>query len=506
MRLLPVLTIRARLFLLLFLSLNFLFLLTSSGRVRTRDELSVDLQAESLVTRGSTAIPQAASFFFYGKYDRSGKPQPPYGAAHAALVAPWYVAGRALLAILPGIRPGAKNVVSDAAVVASSATFSALAGALLFLILARLGISNRASLLAALMLGLATPVFSYSSWLYSEPLTAALLLAAVAALFTGGSRPSISPGQAILGGLFLGMALWVRPTHVIAVPVFLAALVIRDRETGWRPALIVGTIVALFGVAYLIRNQYFFGSPFDFGYPEASDGGKNMNSFDTPFFTGFYGFLLSPGKSIFVFAPPILLAIAGTWKLARLDRGLAVVAGITPAVYLFFYSRFTQWEGGFCVGPRYLIPGIALLCLGLGPMLEDAGRWVRRLTPVIFLAGVSVQVITSATSYFEDQANGNYYDMQYNYRMDYSPLVSMSRQLWHYITASQPSPLGLGFDRWFVFLSKAGVARGTILFLLFLEFAGFLFFAVYLVKTIYPKSRTTHDSSGAIAHSRAANY
>lgn len=495
---LSLLTNRARIFLLLFLSLNFLFLLTSSGRVRTRDELNVDLQAESLATRGSTAVPQVASFFFYGKYDRAGKPQPPYGAAQAALVVPWYVAGRALLAIVPGIRPGAKNVVSDAAVVASSATFSALAAALVFLILARLGISNRVSLLAALMMALATPIFSYSSWLYSEPLTSALLLATVAVLFTASDRTLISSKQAILGGLFLGIALWVRPTHLIAVPVFLAALVIRDSEKGWRPALLLGAVVALFGVAYLIRNQHLFGNPFDFGYPAASDGGKNMNSFDTPLFTGFYGFLLSPGKSIFLFAPPILLAIPGIWKLARLDRGLAVVAGVTPLVYLFFYSSFTQWEGGFCMGPRYLIPAIALLCLGLGPMLENIGRRMRYLATVLFLAGLGVQAVTSATSYFEDQANGRYYDMQYNYRMDYSPLVTMSRQLWHYITASQPASLGLGFDRWFVFLSKAGVARGTILTVLFFEFAGFLFFTFYLVKAMRAKRSATHDSKGAL--------
>ena len=362
-------------------------------------------------------------------------------------------------------------------------------------------------MLAALMMALATPVFSYSSWLYSEPLTSALLLAAVAVFFTGGDRISISSSQAILGGLFLGIALWVRPTHVIAVPVFLGALVIRDREKGWRPALLAGTIVALFVVAYLIRNQYFFSNAFDFGYPAASDGGKNMNSFDTPFLTGFYGFLLSPGKSIFLFAPPILLAIPGIWKLAQLDRGIAVVAGVMPIVYLIFYSSFTQWEGGFCMGPRYLIPGIALLCLGLGPMLDDAERWVRRVAPVLFLAGIAVQVITSATSYFEDQANGNYYDMQYNYRMDYSPLVTMSRQLWHYVTASQPSALGLGFDRWFVFLSKAGVSRSTILGLLLFEFAGFLFFTVYLVKaSSTPKGRLPANLGGAFERPRAVNY
>ena len=46
------------------------------------------------------------------------------------LVLPWYEAGRILRNILPGIPEGARDIVLDAALVASSATFSALAAAL----------------------------------------------------------------------------------------------------------------------------------------------------------------------------------------------------------------------------------------------------------------------------------------------------------------------------------------------------------------------------------------
>jgi hypothetical protein len=480
-----------RIFLLLFLSLNFLFLLASSGRVRTRDELAVDLQAESLATRGSTATPQAPKFFFYGKIDRAGQPQPPYGAAHAVLVLPWYEAGR-ILRGAPGVSAPAKDVVMDASVVASSATFAALAVGLMFLILARLGISKGNSILAACAVGLATPLFSYATWLYSEPLAALLLLAAAWVLFAGGNASPLSPGlvsvkQAAWGGVLLGVALWVRPAHLIAAPVFLAALVVRDRERGLRAALVMGAVVGLFGAAYLVRNVYFFGSPFDFGYPTVSDGGKNLNSFHTPLWTGLYGLLLSPGKSILLFAPPIVLAIVGIRKLVRMDRGLAVVAGVMPVVYLLFYARYTQWEGGFCVGPRYLIPTIPLLCLGLGPFLEGAGARGRRLLVALCAVGLAVQTITSATSYLEDQANGTYYDLKYNYRMDYAPMVTMSKQLAHYVTASQGARLGLGFDRWFVFLAKAGVARGTVLAVLTIELAGLVFFAASLWKTLRTK-------------------
>jgi len=480
--------VTVRVFVLLFLTLNFFFLLLSSGRVRTRDELNADLQAESLATRGSTSVSQAADFFFYGKFDRSGEPQPPYGPAHAAFLIPWYLAGRVLLAVLPGIPDGAREVVIDNAVVASSATFAALAVALAFLIFVKLGVSLRLSLAGASMLAIATPILTYSTQLYSEPLTASLLLGAVAVLFASGGETSASWKEGLLAGILLGVAICVRPTHVIAAPVFFAGLFAGEDEKRHRAAKVLAIVVAVFGAAYLARNVYLFGDPFDFGYPAVSDGGKAMNSFDTPLTTGLYGFLLSPGKSVFLFAPPILLAIAGIRKLARLDRGLALVAAALPVVYLFFYAKFTQWEGGFCVGPRYLVPSIAVLCLGLGPALDGTGAWTRRAAVGLTLAGFAVQAINIATSYFEDQAGGNYYDAHYNYRMDYSPLVSMSRQLIHYMTSPVPAPLGRGFDRWFVFLSKAGISRGAVAAILAAEFIGFAFACLSLAKALRAKS------------------
>ena len=81
-----------------------------------------------------------------------------------------------------------------------------------------------------------------------------------------------------------------------------------------------------------------------------------------------------------------------------------------------------------------------------------------------------------ATSFLEDQANGTYYDGRFDYRMSYSPIVSQTTLALFYAESKEPAPIGRGFDRWFVFLRKAGVARGTILGLLAAELAGVFFF------------------------------
>jgi hypothetical protein len=480
---------RKRLVCFFFLTLNFFYLLTSSGRVRTIDEVTVDYQTESLAMRGSTSIPQALeSQLFFGKLDQKGRPQAGYGVGQALLVAPWYEVARLLNAALPGIPAGARNIFFDAVITSSSATFAAIAAALLLLIFLRIGISTSVAVASALMVALATPLFGYSAWFFSEPLASCLLLGAALLLFTG---EQVSPiGQALLAGLLLGATLWVRPTHLIAMPVFLVAIFARDRKTGWRTVLLAGAVIGVLGAGLLLRNQLLFGTPFDFGYPAAAEGGKQVLSFQTPLRQGLYGFLLSPGKSIFVFAPLLLLAIAGIKKLARRNAGLAIIAAICPVIYLLFFSRYTQWEGGYCVGPRYLLPVLFILGLGLGPMIEESGALMRKFALGLSVAGFMVQVISMATSFLQDQASGAYYNANWNYRMDYSPLMRQAQRFWHYATTGQPAPIGLGFDHWFVFLKKAGISQPLLIALLAVELLGFFYCAYQLKRSL----QAAHES------------
>jgi len=473
-----------RIALLFFLTLHFLFLLTSSGRVRTMDEVSLNFQVQSLAQHGSTAVPQAVSGgLFFGKLDRSGQPQTPYSPGQAAAVVPWYALGSALLSVLPGVPPWSKEFVMTAVLLASNAAFSALAAALLFLIFCRLGIALRTALAAATLFALATPVFPYSAWFYSEPLAAALLLAAALFLFASGESAGISAKNAALAGLILGITLWVRPVHVFAAAIFLLAVFVREKKNGLRPAFVLATVIGLFGVACLARNHMLFGNFLDFGYPPVADG-KVLNKFDTPILKGLYIFLFSPGKSMLLFAPPLLLAIPGIFRLAKRDRGLATIATLLPLAYLFFYAHFSHLEGGYSYGPRYQVPGIVMLCLGLGPALADFAPRLRKLAIVLFLAGFLIQVIGISTSFLEDQATGRYFDEHWTYRPSYSPIPSMSRRLLYYIRSPKPAPMGLGFDRWFVFLAKTGVARSTLAAGVSFEFTGLLFCAWFLRRAL----------------------
>ena len=472
-----------------FLAFAFFYLLTSSGRVRTIDEVLPLFQAETFIHHGNFSVPQAvAGNLFIGKYDRFGRPEAPYPPAFALAITPAFVAGQFLSAHLPGIPSRSRDLVSDFFVTGSNAILAALAVMFAFLLLRSMGLGQRPALLVAMLIGLATPLFAYSASFFTEPLTAAVLFGAALSLFGVPTGAQISVPRAIAGGALLGAAVWIRPTHVVTIPIFLAAVVLRNGRVGRSAALIAGAAASLIVGAYLARNAALFGSPFDFGYARITEAGRRMNSFDTPFFTGFFGFILSPGKSVFLFAPPAMLAIWGLPRLWRLDRGLATIAATTPVAYLLLYSKFSQWEGNYCPGPRYLVPALSLLCLSLGPLLARPSRRAQRIAIFLGIAGFCVQLVSIATSFLEDQVAAGYYDAHLNYRWDYAPLISQTKLFFHYVL-NPAAPLGRGFDRWFVFLSKAHVSTSLIAVILALECLG-AFLAIAKLIRFFPKAST----------------
>ena len=166
---------------------------------------------------------------------------------------------------------------------------------------------------------------------------------------------------------------FVRPAHVIAVPpIFVTALLVQHRTKGIRPALRVGAVVAIVAAGYLLWNWHLYGSAFEFGYPPFAEGGRRLNSFVTPLYLGLWGFLFSPGKSVFLFAPPVLLALCALplmwcqakWRWAGLRFG--VDAYDIPAFLFGLHAvggRLLLWSkvSGAAAPPAVPQPGTTLV-------------------------------------------------------------------------------------------------------------------------------------------------
>ena len=229
--------------------------MSSTGRVRTPDEYHTFYTTESLALRGSTAVPQAVQLHnFYGRYDLRGQPRAAYPPGQALLCAPWYVLGEYLLARLPGVPVEDTDLVVAFSTCLSSAMFSALTVAFFFLLLTGIGIPSSASLFAAVLVGLGTPIFAYSGWMFSEPLSAAVFVGVALLLFGQGHDP-IPLKTAAVAGLVLGLATIVRPTKVLAIAAFAVALLVRDGEPALRTAFILCATSAIGGSCFSTRAE-----------------------------------------------------------------------------------------------------------------------------------------------------------------------------------------------------------------------------------------------------------
>jgi hypothetical protein len=97
-----------------------------------------------------------------------------------------------------------------------------------------------------------------------------------------------------------------------------------------------------------------------------------------------------------------------------------------------------------CLGPR------ARRCRASG---QENGR------PPARSRSVRAMSISLATSFMEDQVpRGHYYDANWTYRLSYS-LSGQIHLLVEIPEQWRTGALGLGWDRWFVFLHKGGVSE-----------------------------------------------
>lgn len=467
---------------LLFLFLNCVYLLTSTGRVRSIDENDPVLQSESLLLRHSTAIPQAvASRVYFGKRDQHGVARSAWPFGHALLVLPWSAIGEYLLARLPGIPKRNSDLAYMVAVCWSSATYAALAVAVSFLLFLKLGNDHRSALTCSLLLGFSTPLFVYSGWLFSEPITTALFAVAALLLFASGKEIALS--RAVLGSLALGFSIHVRPANTVTVLVFIGAAIMLEESHysafRYRTAMVIVAIVGISGALYLARNYVFFGNPFDFGVPTVVENGKDPDTWHNPFWRGFFGFLFSPGKSAFLFCPPVILGILGLPRLWQRNRAITVLAAATLPVNLILYSFRTQWEGGYCIGPRYLVPSLVLLCLPIAALLAEPPPWLRPVFWITAIAGFLIQAIGLSTNVLEDMVYNGYYIGNFQYRMSYSPITGQLRLIWKYLHV-KPAVIGGGWDRWFLLLHAAGASASIVTGITSLMLAAALVFGLLM--------------------------
>lgn len=345
----------------------------------------------ALVERGTLALPPDPGLpqivagrdgRYYSKYD-PGLP---------LLAVPFFVAGDRLAAINHAHRTtvAAISVLLLSALAAAGAltALAALAGRLAPGRVAR-------SLLVVASAGLATPLWWYGRVLFPEAVLACALTLAVWLVARGGeSRRGL-----LCAGAALGAGMLVRASLAIyALP--LAWLVSRANSGGLRSFrqwlwLLAGA--APFAVALLAHNALRFGAALATGYAG--------EAFSTPPWTGIGGLLLSPGKGVWLYAPPLLLSAALWPRFRRAYPALGEFLALAWAVALLFYGTWWAWDGGWGWGPRLLVPLLPLSCLPLLALPARRGWWAAALCALMLGAAVNVLgILSDPVAHYADAA------------------------------------------------------------------------------------------------------
>ncbi len=268
----------------------------------------------------------------------------------------------------------------------TSAVFGAAAAALLFVFYTNLGVSVRAALAWTFVSAFATLTFPQSTTVFDQVQQGFFVLAACFLGWLGARRDSM--GLTVAGGAALAILVNFQEAYAILIPTL--ALVTLDRpESGPVPRR---RVVERFAVFVFVAGLglLFYAGFNNFRYGSLLFSGKGVNHptvLGNPLI-GLAGLLVSPGKSIVLYSPPILIALIGVYRLVRAHRYLALAIAMTCVVYIGLISTLSFYGGDWCWGPRYFVTILPLVAIGLP--FAAMRRWVAL---AIVITGLCVQLL-----------------------------------------------------------------------------------------------------------------
>jgi hypothetical protein len=310
----------------------------------------------------------------------------------------------------------------------TAAVFGAIVPAVLVVVYGMLGVGVALSVGAALVFALATQWWPGSVTTFDQNQHAFLLLAAVILAWESGRRAGT--GRALLAGVVGGLLILYQETYAILLPAIALAVFAPPGEgSAGAPRLsVLGidrsalTRYAAFGAGscvgvggFLAYNLMRFGTVlqpnrYDVRWPADPSA-------------GILSLTLSPGRSVLLFSPPLLLLAFGMRALWRRCPVLCAAAGLTGVMHLLFVSNLPFFAGEWAWGPRYLLVLLPLACLGL-PFTA-----VRIRSRYVLAAGVVLGLVVQIMAVSLDH-------QRFYFERGLAPLFWAARP-WFYFTSSQ---------------------------------------------------------------------
>ena len=496
----------------LFLVLFSFYLLGTGGTIDTPDGVLMFHVTESLVQRQALDIAELPGATGWGGIviedpaTHRQKFYAKYGLGLSLAAIPAYLAGKVLAPLaserekdifqVPGEQRSLWYDTSPQGfrraflAFAASWTNSALEAATLlgvFLILVELGFGLRAALGASLLGAVATPLWPYSKTFFSEPLGGLGLVF----FFYFALRGRLGPAGEwtwLAAGLSLGVSALAKPAcGVLVLPgVILLAGYARHlpaRTVAVRWGLFFLGFLALVGLL-LAYNHARFGSWWETGY------GEEIHHWTTPWLEGVQGLLISPGRGLLLYFPLWLLVVPGLRRLTAGHRLEAVFILGCFLILLGTHALWYRWEGGWCWGPRFLVPVIPILVIPLGAWLASPphGKLPRTLAVLVMAVAVAVS-FSGAWVNFNDYHHWLHERFEGQRALFQAQGYASSTELYRWSWRNSPLWGYWSFPDKDYFLFPRATRRPGLILVLFLSGAGLLLGQLYLLFSRLARSR-----------------
>lgn len=207
-------------------------------------------------------------------------------------------------------------------------------------------------------------------------------------------------------------------------------------------------VVPLLILAFVMLwvNDLKFGSPLNMGYE------RETNLFSGEFSESVPAYLFSPRFSIFIHFPLLILALFGMPAFLRRHRYEVVTGWAFFFVMFAIYASYRFWTGEATYGARYLVFGLPVLSLPALSLFDAVHRTPRSWATRLLAAGIATLLLVSSAA--QVMVNRLEFHAFFRLRQQFQLSDRRDPELWDYLRNTNTAV----FNRDFIRFRDEGIA------------------------------------------------
>lgn len=269
------------------------------------------------------------------------------------------------------------------------------------------------SLLLSFLFSIGTNIFVHTKHTFAHMIFVALMT--LSFYFLKKYSLKKKTNNMIFSGLAMGgVVLSYNPTFAFVLPAYAVYyLLLTNWNFSKKYILKLIKDVAVFSIGFIpLLTTYILFNRLRLGGSGVTSYGANalelVSKFPPPYviIEGFWGLLLSPGKSIFIYSPILIILLIFWFKLKKRILPELVAALIMFFVYLWNIGTllggpdYLVWHGDSSWGPRYMLPILPLFFIVIGYLFTQLTKNQKKFVVLpLFLFGFYINFLSVALPY-----------------------------------------------------------------------------------------------------------